>query len=86
MLFSIWNKILEKLVYKRSHQYLEKKEILYYKQFGLHTTTCVLLSIVDKISEAIDYDDYCMLVVYSYVKLVVDLRKAFDTINHDILV
>ena len=63
-LLSIFNKILEKLVYKRLHQYLERKEILYYKQFGFRTsysTTYALLSIVDKINEAIDH--MIMLVV-----------------------
>ena len=32
------NNNLEKLVYKRLHQYLKKKEILYHKQFGFCTT------------------------------------------------
>jgi hypothetical protein len=79
-LLSIFNKILEKLVYKRLHQYLERKEILYYKQFGFRTsysTTYALLSIVDKINEAIDHHDYACGVF-------LDLSKAFDTVNHNI--
>ena len=82
-LLSIFNKILEKLVYKRLHQYLEKKDILYYKQFGFHTTystTYALLSIVDKINEAIDHDHDYACGMFS------DLSKAFDTVNHDFLI
>ena len=81
-LLSIFNKILEKLVYKRLHQYLEKKEILYYKKFFFRTTystTYALLSIVDKINEAIDHHDYAC-------GIFLDLSKAFDTVNHDILI
>ena len=70
-------------MYKRLHQYLEKKEILYYKQFGFRTTystTYALLSIVDKINEAIiDHHDYAF-------GIFLDLSKAFDTVNHDILI
>ena len=69
-------------MYKRLHQYLERKEILYYKQFGFRTsysTTYALLSIVDKINEAIDHHDYACGVF-------LDLSKAFDTVNHDILI
>ena len=81
-LLLIFNKILEKLVYKRLHQYLEKKEILYYKQFGFHatySTTYALLSIVDKINKAIDHHDYAC-------GIFLDLSKAFDTVNHDVLI
>ena len=81
-LLSIFNKILEKLVYKRLHQYLEKKKILYYKQFGFRTTystTYALLSIADKIKEAIDHHD-CACGTF------LDLIKAFDTVSHDILI
>ena len=79
-LLSIFNKISEKLVYKRLHQYLERKEILHHKQFDFRTrysTTYALLSIVDKINEAIDHHDYAC-------GIFLDLSKAFNTINHDI--
>jgi hypothetical protein len=69
-------------VYKRLHQYLERKEILYYKQFGFcasYSTTYALLSIVDKINEATDHHDYACGVF-------LDLSKAFDTVNHNILI
>jgi hypothetical protein len=55
---------------------------LYYRQFGFRTsysTTYALLSIVYKINEAIDHHDYACGVF-------LDLSKAFDTVNHDILI
>ena len=67
-------------MYKRLHQYLERKEISQHKQFGFRTsysTTYALLSIVDKINEAIDHHDYACGVF-------LDLSKAFDTVNHNI--
>jgi hypothetical protein len=59
------------------------KGILNYRQFGFRTSysiTYALLSIVDKINEAIDHHDYACIGVF------LDLSKAFDTVNHDILI
>ena len=82
-LLSIFNKILEKLVYKRLHQYLEKKDILYYKEFCFRTTYSTLyalLSTVNKINEVIDHDHHYACGIF------LDLSKAFDTVNPDILI
>ena len=64
-------------MYKRVHQYLDKKEILYHRQFGSHTATCALLSIVDKINEAIDYHDYACGVFLDLRKTVLQSIKIF---------
>ncbi len=55
---------------------------MYFKQFGFrnsYSTSHALLSIIDKIKDAIDNHDYACGVF-------LDLSKAFDTVNHDILI
>ena len=52
-----FSKILEKVVYKRTMDFVTKSNILYDKQFGFrqkHSTAMALLESFDQISEAID--------------------------------
>ena len=52
------------------------------KQFGFrekHSTYMAILDVVDKISQKIDSKNYSM-------GIFIDLSKAFDTINHNILI
>ena len=81
-LLPIFNKLLEKLVFKRLMNFLNKFDILYNKQFGFrprHSTTHALLLITDKIQKAIDDRKFAC-------GIFLDLCKAFDTVNHDILI
>lgn len=74
-------KIFEKLMYKRLSSFLEKSSILYPSQHGFqagHSPSLPLLSIQDKISEAIENNEFSLGVFF-------DLAKAFDTVSHDIL-
>jgi len=76
-LLSIFNKILEKLVYKRLITFIDKYNILYDKQFGFrrdHFTLHATLFITDKIQRAIE-DGLFFL----------DFAKAFDFVDHSIL-
>ena len=80
-LLSIFNQILEKLLYNRLYKYLEKYNIIYSGQFGFranHSTDHALLLIVDKIQRAIESGQFSC-------GIFLDLRKAFDTVDHDIL-
>ena len=80
-LLSIFDKIIEKIVHKRLYNFLEHNNILYKNQFGFrknNSTTFALLQITEKIKETIDNRKYgCGIFI--------DLRKAFDTVNHNIL-
>ena len=81
-LLSIFNKILEKLVFSRLIKFLNGNNILYDKQFGFrskHSTMQAILSITDKIQGAIEEGSYSC-------GIFLDLSKAFDTVNHDILI
>ena len=76
-----FSKILEKLMYKRAITFLNKNNILSYNQYGFragHSTQQVVIELVDKISQAIERKEYM-------VGLFLDLYRAFDTVNHHIL-
>ena len=62
--------------------FLEKEDIIYNKKFGFraqHSTDHAILSIIDKIQTAIDDRDYSC-------GIILDFSKAFDTVNHNILI
>ena len=69
------------IVHKRLYNFLEQNNILYKNQFGFrknNSTNFALLQITEKIKETIDNKKYgCGIFI--------DLRKAFDTVNHNIL-
>ena len=60
-LLSVFDKILEKSMYKRLIRYIENKNILFKNQFGFrsnHSTIQAILSITDKIQQAIENKKY----------------------------
>ena len=76
------NKILEKIIYKRIYEFLEKQNILYEFQYGFrkgHSTEHALIEIVDKIKLAMDNNELTC-------GIFLDLSKAFDTVNHETLI
>ena len=75
------NKIFEKILFRRLYNFLEKYNILYEFQFGFrqgHSTEHALVEIIDKIKLAMDNNELTC-------GLFLDLSKAFDTVNHEIL-
>ena len=70
-LLSIFNKLLEKLVLSRLSNYLEKRELIYSKQFGFrshHLTVHAVLSIIDKVQKAVE-DRLSIPVEYSWTSV-----------------
>ena len=54
---SVFFKSLEKLLYKRIQQFLNKHEILYKEQYGFrkkHSTQFAVIELMDRITRAID--------------------------------
>ena len=80
-LLSNISKIFERVMYTRLENFLNLSEILYRFQFGFRkgfSTNHALLSIVEQIRSALDKKMFTCGVF-------IDLEKAFDTVNHKIL-
>ena len=76
-----FSKILEKIMYKRLLAFLDRHKILSDTQFGFrknHSTSYALTKLYDKISCAINNRE-------TTVSVFIDLSKAFDTVDHNIL-
>ena len=81
-LLSIFSKIMEKLMHKRLYAYLQSYKLLYDYQFGFrkhHGTSLALIEVIDTIYNHLDNKE-------KTVGIYLDLQKAFDTVNHDILI
>lgn len=80
-LLSCFNKIFEKILHRNLMLFFERQKILFIYQFGfrvLHSTTFALIETVDTIKQKLDEGNY-VLGIY------LDLTKAFDTVDHEIL-
>ena len=80
-LLSNISKIIQKLVHRQLYGFLEFNNYLYTYQFGfrnLHSTNHALFTITEKIRKAIDNGE----ITYG---VFLDLQKAFDTVDHEIL-
>ena len=75
------SKVFEKVMYNRLIKFLEKFSILYEYQFGFRrklSTHLALVTLIDKLTQAIENGEYV-------IGVFLDFSKAFDTVNHDML-
>ena len=75
------SKIIEKLVHRQLYGFLEFNNYLYTSQFPfckLHSTNHAPITITEKIRKAIDNGQITC-------RVFLDLQKAFDTVDHEIL-
>ena len=80
-LLSIFSKIFEKLMYKRLYSFLEVHNILYSLKFGFqenHSIDHALVSLTDSVKNTLDNKRLSC-------GIFIDLQRAFDTVNHKIL-
>ena len=74
-------KVIEKVVHKQRTKFLNDNNIFYKYQSGCrnnHSTDLFLSFLIDKILKGFDNGVYTGMIL-------IDLQKAFDTINHKIL-
>ena len=74
-------KILESLINKQLQSFLSENNLLSINQSGFrpkHSTTTATMLVVNDIANALDEGKHC-------AALFIDLSKAFDTVDHDIL-
>ena len=75
------SKIFEKCVYKRVYSFLEKNNLIFKRQFGFRSGYCsnhTIVNLVESIKKYIAND-------YYVCSMFIDLEKAFDTVDHQIL-
>ena len=80
-LLSNLSKLFERAMHTRLYNFIENSDQFYEKQFGFrkkYSTNHALLSIVEGIREKLDNKTFVCGVF-------IDLEKAFDTVNHKIL-
>ena len=80
-LLSNIEKIFEKVMYSRLISFLDTYNSIFTRQFGFrksHSTSHVLINIVERIRSKLDKGEFGCGVF-------VDLQKAFDTVDHEIL-
>ena len=80
-LLPLFSKILEKLMYNRLLSFLNRCKIINKNQFGFrnnHSTYMALLIMLENIRNALDNGD-CAVGIF------LDFQKAFDTVDHNIL-
>ena len=80
-ILTFFAKVFEKLLYKYLLDFFDDNDIFYQHQFGFrekHSTQQAIISLVEKITGAWESDDIA-------IGVFLDLKKAFDTVPHDIL-
>ena len=77
-LLSVFNRIIEKLIYRQLKSFLEDRNMLYHSQYGFRerrSTEHALIDIVNQIQTNFDKGIYTC-------GIFIDLKKAFDTVDH----
>ena len=80
-ILSFFSKVFEKTMYNHLINFIDANKILYKYQFGFrksHSTNHAIISLVEKVNNVMDFGNISICVF-------LDLRKAFDTVDHYIL-
>lgn len=90
-LLSTFDKILEKLMHKRLHSFLQQHSILHQYQFRFrknHSIIMALIELTDSLYSHLTYVcvfTHIFIITIPYLACIFDLQNAFDTVNREIL-
>ncbi len=76
------SKIFEKVIFKQLYKFFKNNNLFYNSQYGFregHSTEFAAIELVDKITVEMDN-------MNSPINIFLDLSKAFDMLNHEILI
>ena len=77
-----FSKILEKMYHSRLMAFIDSNQILYKIQYGFRkqmSTSLAIIELVEEITNSLDNHEATVVVF-------IDLKKAFDTVDHSILI
>ena len=80
-LLSVFNRKFERLTYKRLKSFIDKNDMFFKSQYGFRKNYCTqhaILDILNKIQSNMDKKLYSC-------GIFIDLKKAFDTVDHTVL-
>ena len=80
-LLSSISKLFERLVFNQLYQYLDVNNLLFHSQYEFrkqHSTELAALELIDRIHKSMDNGQIT-------VSIFLDLSKAFDTLDHSVL-
>ena len=80
-LLSSISKVFERIVFNQLYKYLDDNNFLFDSQYGFrkhHSTELAAVELIDRIYETMDQGDIP-------ISIFLDLSKAFDTLDHSIL-
>ena len=80
-LLTSFSKIFERIMYTRISNFFKTQKLFYELQFGFrenHSTEMSIITLMDRIISALEKGHYT-------VGIFLDFSKAFDTVNHEIL-
>jgi len=80
-LISMFGKVIEKIIANKLISFLEENYLLCKNQFGFrtsHSTTHPMMLLLNKLTSALNKIKHSLI-------MFCDLKKAFDTCDHDIL-
>ena len=76
-----FSKILEKIFNKRLNNFVDKNNVISESQYGFRSNRSTSLALMDLIEQITDNLDNKKITIGIFI----DLKKAFDTVNHKLL-